>query len=508
MKCPVCHEDAIETSRFELGTSKVISLKCGHILNEEPLKEADYSSIKSTDGRFLMPFQVNGVKFLENANGRALIADEQGLGKTVQVAAFCSLHGKTIYPAVVVTKTKLKVQWMFEFFKWTDTKRVQVISTSKEIAVPGMDVYIVTYDILKDDKVFAFIKPKTLILDECQAVKNHISGRALAVQTVGRECEYILATSGTPIKNHSGEYFTILNLIRPNKFPSMSEYISQYCEHEKTAWGYKVGGLSNIDKFKGDTEDFIIRRTQADVLPDLFALRQPRKFHHVELDRRYNKAYAAALDELDTLLYKEEDENTTTAIIAIMTKLRQITGLSKVPDCIEFITDYLLSTDRKILIFVHHHNVFDLLEKGLNDWMSSGALPKVASYRAGSNREDFLEKMKSSRVGILSSLAAGEGLDGLQHLCSDMILLERQWNPANEEQVEGRLGRIGQTKPVNFTYFIATETIDEYFTELVEAKRAIIAQTLDGKEMIWDQNSLMKDLAHTLTSKGKKKWKL
>ena len=55
---------------------------------------------------------------------------------------------------------------------------------------------------------------------------------------------------------------------------------------------------------------------------------------------------------------------------------------------------------------------------------------------------------------------------------------------------------------------IASETVDEYFTELVEQKRAIVANTLDGKEMQWDQNSLMSELANVLITKGREKWKM
>jgi len=111
-----------------------------------------------------------------------------------------------------------------------------------------------------------------------------------------------------------------------------------------------------------------------------------------------------------------------------------------------------------------------------------------------------------SRIMIASTLAAGEGLN-LQ-FCADAVMLERQWNPANEEQAEGRFHRFGQLHPVTVTYMIASETIDEYFTELVEQKRAIVGSTLDNKDIQWDQNSLMTELAQILVTKGKKSWKL
>ena len=55
-----------------------------------------------------------------------------------------------------------------------------------------------------------------------------------------------------------------------------------------------------------------------------------------------------------------------------------------------------------------------------------------------------------------------------------------------------------------------TESLDlnEYFTELVEHKRAIIAETMDNREIKWEENSLMKELAQILVTSGREKWKL
>jgi SNF2 family DNA or RNA helicase len=82
------------------------------------------------------------------------------------------------------------------------------------------------------------------------------------------------------------------------------------------------------------------------------------------------------------------------------------------------------------------------------------------------------------RIFQASTLAAGEGLDGLQRVAEDCILLERQWNPKKEEQAEKRVQRIGAVgtgdseKKIIAHYILSDGTIDEYFTELVEKKRA------------------------------------
>jgi len=196
-----------------------------------------------------------------------------------------------------------------------------------------------------------------------------------------------------------------------------------------------------------------------------------------------------------------------------MTKMRQITGISKVDNCVDYVVDHLLSTDRKITVFIHHHIVNDMLVEKLNSWLKDSGYPPVLtieSSHSGDVRASNVEEFKNNphcKVLIASTLAAGEGLN-LQ-FCSDAVMLERQWNPANEEQAEARFHRFGQKNAVNVNYMITSETIDEYFTQLVEKKRAIVAQTLDGKDTSnWQTEGLMRELAQLLVTQGRKEWKM
>jgi SWI/SNF-related matrix-associated actin-dependent regulator 1 of chromatin subfamily A len=514
--CKVCGKLAIEKKRISFGTSKLITLECGHVSSEEVLVGADYKSIVSSDGRQLMPYQIAGVQFLEQADARALLADEQGLGKTVQALALLKLHREKLLPAIIVCPTTVKLQWHHEIIRWCGVNGylTQVIGSGKELAAPGFDVYVTTYDLLKNSDAFKMVKHqiKFVIIDECQRIKNHLSGRAKAIQKICQNVEHILPMSGTPIKNNAGEYFTVLNLIQPRMFPHYTNFIERDCDSYNNGWEYKVGGLKNPETFHQKTKDFILRRTKAEVLPDLPAL--SRKFYHVELDKKLNKAYSDALKELDDLMYEDDMSMMEKANnqLAIMNKMRQITGIGKVQECIDFVTEFLLSTDRKIVIFAHHHNVVNMLQADLDKWLVDGGWSKclnLNSSLSADDRQNMTIKFKedsTARVMIASTLAAGEGLN-LQ-FCSDAVMLERQWNPANEEQAEGRFHRFGQLNPVSVTYMLASETIDEYFTELVEQKRAIVASTLDNKEIEWDQSSLMTELANILVTKGKKAWKL
>lgn len=511
--CDTCHKTFVEKSRVDFGDSYMVSGQCGHIIFEPKLKSDNYD-FTSSDGKQPRPFQVTGIKFAEASNFRCLIADEQGLGKTVQALGSIRLHPE-ILPALVLTKTTITHQWYKEIERWCNEQKlvVQVLKSGLQQALPGFDVYITTFDLIKTEGIFdMLVEPvQTVIIDECQAIKNHLSGRAKATQDVCRTAKHIIALSGTPIKNHAGEYFTILNILQPTRFPTYQGYLDTYCDTYDSMYATKVGGLSNPELFRQHTSDFIIRRTRAEAAPEIPTV--DRQFFHVELDKRFNKAYAAALDELEELFYKDEDDTTATSMIAIMTKMRKITGISKVPAAVDYAIEFITNEEsRKLVIFAHHHSVVDALQMKLDAYLVENKFDKCLNLNANldaDRRAELVTKFKDNdraRIMIASTLAAGEGLN-LQ-FCSRAVMLERQWNPANEEQAEGRFARIGQTDNIIVTYMLASGTIDEKFTELVEQKRAIIANTLDGKDYQWDQTSLMKELATVLVMTGKKKWSL
>ena len=513
LTCSKCGKIAVEKSRISFGSTKLITLACGHVITENAMTSTDVKNI--LNGTTLWDYQVEGVKFLENANARALLADEQGLGKTLQVMALIKLH-PVLKPAVVVAPASVTLQWHHEFLQRCGVEGflTQVIGSGKEMAIPGFDIYVVTYDMLKNEKMFDLVKGniKLVVIDECQRIKDHTSGRAKAVQRICKDVEHVIPLSGTPIKNHAGEYFTVLNLVAPRLFPYYNQFIEQDCDSYNNGWGYKVGGLRNPDNFREKTKDFIIRRVKADVLKDLPP--KTRKFFHCELDKRLNKAYSEGLKELEDLYYNDDEMSGFTRnsnMLAIMTKLRQVTGVGKVDHCFDFACDFIESCDRKLIIFAHHHVAIDMLRGKLNTWLAANNLDPVLYLHAGVKGDDrtrMVEAWKESshRIMIASEIAAGEGMN-IQFV-SDVVMLERQWNPANEEQAEDRTHRFGQVNKVSITYMIASETIDEYFTELVEAKRAIMSSTLDNKQIQWNQESLMSELANILVTKGKKSWSL
>ena len=520
-KCPQCGKVAETTNEYVVGAATYCVLKCGHIIQKQHITgKIDPESMVSMDDKSLFPFQCNGVRFIENSGGRCLVGDEMGLGKTIQALACLMLH-EELRPFLWIGKSSLKYQYQHEIMRWMgEDELAQVIETPRDVLLPGFPGYIISYDLLrrfKDGKLFDTVdklKIKTIVLDECQQIKNSESSRTQHTRALCARVPNVIALSGTPIKNHAAEYFPILNILNPQMFPRESDFVRYWCDSYWTGYGYKTGGLRDPERFKARTQNFIIRREREEVMPDLPKIQRQFQLH--EMGKEIEKAYDEALEMFrfeynkgqgDSLGSFEESSN----ILAYLSRMRHLTGLAKIDPCIDNVMEFLGSTERKLTIFHHHKDVGEILVEKLNKVLLELDLKPVLHLTADLDaqaRFDMVTKFTSDdkyRILVASTLASGEGLN-LQ-VCSDCIMLERQWNPSNEEQAEARFPRPGSTaKSISALYLVSVGTVDEFFSEIVERKREIVASTLGGEAVEWDQSSIMKDLAATLAASGRQKW--
>jgi SWI/SNF-related matrix-associated actin-dependent regulator of chromatin subfamily A-like protein 1 len=524
-QCQICNKPAEVEKEYNISDKTIYRLKCQHIISQDQMKaQHGPHSVVSLDHKKLMPFQVKGVEFVLKSNARALIADEMGLGKTVQALGTLVCNPELL-PAVIIVKSAIKTQWQREVMRWLgDNKFAQSIDESGYFLLPGLPAYIFSYDIIprimstpaKAEKFLNDLKAigvKTLIMDECQQIKNVEAKRTQSIRKLSTIFEHIIALSGTPIKNNAAEYFSVLNILKPEMFPSYSRFISGWCDSYSNGYGYKVGGLRSPKAFQDKTNSFIIRRERTEVLPDLPVI--TRNFLFENLSKEVEKAYAQTLKafqhDMDGSFASSLEK--AACVLSYINKMRHITGISKINPCVDFLEEFLISNDRKIVIFVHHKDVSELILNKIN----ASPIMQDLNQRATAFTSDLNDQQRSNviddflnstqRVLIASTLAAGEGLN-LQK-CADCIVLERQWNPANEEQAEGRFIRIGQmSDKVTATYLVAIGTIDEYFAEIVEKKREIVASTLGGQAIKWVESDIMNELKDRLMSEDLRKWTL
>jgi SNF2 family DNA or RNA helicase len=325
-----------------------------------------------------------------------------------------------------------------------------------------------------------------------------------------------LFLSGTPIKNNAVEYWPALNLLRPQMFNNRKQFITNEVGYYLTSKGtYKPGGIKDPKEFQEKTKDFIIRRTKKEVLPDLPAITRDYRYHEMNSDE--SQAYALGVKKLDDFLKNANSKSFgfTSQLQSHIMILRHVTGLAKISPIMEYLDEWLEAesdSNRKIAIFHHHIDVGDILEKHIRD--RNVEYVRIKSSMDVSIRQQLLDNLRNNptiRFMIAPTLAMSEGYD-LDYVDIG-ILLEREWNPANEEQVEGRFIRAtpesiakaakGELK-ATVVYPVAVNTVDEYFAELVERKRQHVSETLDGKaDHQWNESDIMLQLAQITVQKWK-----
>lgn len=521
-RCKVCNKIAeIHTvSHFKNGSS-ITKLKCGHLISATALETSIPTFIDTAvDGSMkLYKYQTEDISTIEKSSCRSLLTYECGLGKTI-TSAFTLANHPELYPALIIAKSAVLVQWYRELMRILGPERFPIfLANGKAKPIKGMSIHLISFDLVRKHKdVLIDFGFKTLIIDECQHIKSMATARTKAVQEVSKSIPHILALSATPIKNHAAEYFPILNILQPEMFPFYDTFVRRECASIRTQFGWKVGGLLRPEQFKEKTKDFIIHRTRDEVLPDLPKKR--RDFEHLNIeDESLQNSYNDVVQDFTDFVNQadrtgdKKDMKYFSNILEFLSKMRHITGLAKVDYAVEKAEEFLLSTERKLVIYVHHRDVGDMIMEKLTQTCLDGGYDVPCRLEGGMGAEKF-DSVKQTflntncRIMIASTLAAGEGLN-LQP-CSDAIFVERQWNSVNEEQAEDRFSRPGATADfVNINYLVAISTVDDYLTEIIERKRKIVKETVTGeKDESGYSQAVISELVDALVKHGKVKWSL
>ena len=514
---------------------KVITLECLHVIFKTCDSRSEFESITfdgsptckhqwgigknrtkcvKCNAKRLYEYQIEGAKAIERSNGKLGVFDEQGLGKTIEALAWLKFHPEA-FPYGWVTRSGIKFQHAKEIVRLLGREYFpQVLMSGKDSFIPGMKGYLFSYDIFRRLNLDTIkeLGIKTWILDECQAIKNPDSTRTSLIRNVVRESPYILPLSGTPWKNRGSEFFVALNLLAPQKFYSFQSFKNNWVDTYYEGNRMKEGGIINPTRFKEYTKDILIRRERKDVMPELPLVNRTQFLTQVPEHAR--KLYNEEVDKLSKILGDsaidgtEESFDTQSKVMQNLIVMRQIVGLAKIDSTVELAKEFLEDTDRKLVIFVHHKKCGEIIYEQLKTYCAAEGMLEPLKLVADMDsiaREHTCNQFNNDgyRVMVASTLASGEGLN-LQS-CSDCIMHERQWNPQNEEQAEGRFIRIGQqSDSVNAIYVHGDDTIDTVLDGIVERKR-LFFQSAMNKEVVatWHEGSIVKELAQAIVNSRK-----
>ncbi|MFK7983764.1 MAG: DEAD/DEAH box helicase [Saprospiraceae bacterium] len=449
------------------------------------------TDVPSTFQADLRPYQLEGYQWLTQLaywGVGACLADDMGLGKTVQGLAMLVERAKN-GPALVIAPASVCRNWRKESRKFAPTLNPIIFGQGdRKETIKGLKAYdllISTYGLLQSEaKLFASKKFNTIILDEAQAIKNKAAKRSKAAMSLKGNFKVI--TTGTPIENHLGELWNLLNFINPGLLGTSQSFQEKYAlPIEK----YKNKDAQN--SLKKLIQPFILRRRKNDVLEEL-----PSKTEitlSVELSAEERAFYEAlrqkALEQIES--DEEKAGHPGMQILAQITRLRQACCNPKlvqpnVPissaklQLFGEVLEELVENGHKALVFsqfVGHLKIIEDFIKTKN--ISYQYLDGSTSL---SKREDRIAAFQAGEGDVfLISLKAG-GV-GLNLTAADYVIhMDPWWNPAVEDQASDRAHRIGQQRPVTIYRLVTENTIEEKIVALHHHKRDLADSLLEGTE--------------------------
>ena len=312
----------------------------------------------------------------------------------------------------------------------------------------------------------------------------------MACLNIAKSASNVICLSGTPVVNRPREFFTTLSMVRPELFPSFWDYAKTYCDAKNNGWGWDFSGSSNTEQLHSKlTDSIMIRRLKRDVLKEL-----PDKVRSVIPLALTNQAeYDKASEDFLVWLCGQEDGENKAAkaaqaeTLTRISALKQLTAKGKTKPVLEWINDFLNSTDEKLILFCWHKSMADKIHKAF-----TGSIVKVTGSESKEQRQEAVDRFQeepSCRLLVGNIKAAGVGLT--LTAASNVAFVELPWTPGDLTQAEDRAHRIGQKEVVNIYYLLAQGTIEEDMAEILDHKRAVLAEVLDGDFKVTEDESSM-----------------
>jgi SNF2 family DNA or RNA helicase len=436
------------------------------------------------------PHQVAGVEWLLS-HPQALLADQQGLGKTRQTIDYLrEIWKEDPKPAIVVTKRALLSVWEDEIRRWGDdwpVVRIDGSQAKREKAwgkVRGPCVVLTTYDLTKAEDsqaMYKYVAFALAVLDECHLIKSGRTKRGKAVHQI--RAPRRLALSGTPIINSPWEIWNILRWLGVESRPYW-RFLDTYGEIDASGnWNLAPRSAAKYERYVGTV---LLRRTKDTVL-DL----PPKVYQNiqVEMTPRQKTFYRNLLTNKG---WNRDGEWVSYAEgLPLLTKLYQCTsGLQcfgmppeggKIDALRELLEDRI--ENEKVVVFSRFLDTVHAIHtmyKNNSIYLVGGMADSEDSWRRFQEDENI-------RIFVGSLDACREGLTLTK--ASTAIFMDKSWAPAYNEQAEDRLHRMGTTGTVNIISLITRSSVDHVIERTLDRKQNLEAllRNADESKDFWEE---------------------
>ena len=467
----------------------------------ETNKKTKQSSTMNGDAAELLS-QLTGTKSKSKSKSKS---DKAKAARDAELAN--RIHAFKRPPSIVVVPKSLIFNWIEEAKKFTPRLRIHNhTGIGRNAAIDDMnefDVLLTTYGTMRKDIVsLSKIRFDYAILDESQAIKNASAQAAKASRLL--HAEHRLAMTGTPIENHLGELWSLMEFLNPGmlgKSKSFARLTRAATKPTATDEGPESAEAGETDDPRDQAiaalakglRPFLLRRTKDQVLKEL-----PPKTEqtlHCDLTPSQKKQYKELKEFYRVKLAKQVEtegiEKSKIYVLEALLRLRQVAcdprlvdPASKPGAKLELLQEQLtevIAGGHKVLVFSQFTKLLALVKQQLDDaGIRYEYLDGKTTDRAG--KVNTFQNDDAIPVFLISLKAGGSGLN--LTAAQYVYLLDPWWNPAVEAQAIDRAHRMGQQNSVMAYRMICNDTVEEKILKLQASKRDLAASVISADESL------------------------
>lgn len=454
----------------------------------------------------LRHYQSDGVAWLRLLHRLRLggvLADDMGLGKTIQFIALLlrlkQEERRSAKPSLLVAPASLMGNWMDEVARFAPHLRTivlhgaftpsAVMKNRNAVKPESADLVLTTYGALTRTPWLLETEWGIVAADEAQAIKNPGTQQARAVKRI--KAEVRLALTGTPLENRLSDLWSIFDFVNPGLLGSARQFADFVKRLEKQA-------PPSYAPLRELVRPYILRRMKTDksIIADLPDKTEVNAYclltaKQVVLYEREVQALTAALASKDGMARRG-------AILTTLMRLKQICnhpsqwlgdGEWAPQDSgkwtrLKELAEVIAAKREKVLVFTQFRELTEPLSAFLGAVFGRSGLILHGGTSVKERRELVrrFDQDDALPYFVLSLKAGGVGLNMTR--ANHVIHFDRWWNPAVESQATDRAFRIGQMNNVLVNKFVCRGTVEQRIDELIESKKALAADILEGGEEI------------------------
>lgn len=442
---------------------------------------------------YLFDFQKDGLKwFLGKWTKKegGILADEMGMGKTVQIIVFFSIlfYNNLIERILILCPLSIVLQWESEVNKIY--KKIGLTKPKiylKEL--PGKNkrgIFIFNYEYFKsNNKRSIEIKDSSLIsmnydcvfLDEGHKIKNKNSQISKICKNIVATCKFVV--SGTPIQNNLLELWSIFEFIDPQILGNLLEFKSEYVDAIK---GNNNRSIRMSQELKSIIDPYILRRLKSQVKSQLPSKKDKVLF--TALTQIQNNLYFEILDMINTT--KRFNDKSLFRGIDLLRKICNHPALVNLEENIASrysphnnliesscklialfnLLEKWYSLKNRVLIFTQTIQMQDIIERAFKIHNEDNSYEikylKMNGTMSQIDRKLTVDKFNDDRRILCFLLTTKVGGLGLNLVGADRIIIyDPDWNPTIDSQAKERIYRYGQKQDVEIYRFICRNTVEE-----------------------------------------------